>query len=121
VRDQRHPRLNALLNAYRKRHGCKLIQRKNETRQLVEALLANEAVGMTMDQGGKSGEPVKFFGITGGVIFLLGFVLGLRLLYFFFTQKGIVGHVPSLILGMLLMSVGVQVITFGFLADMVKK
>lgn len=65
-------------------------------------------------------EPVRFFGITGGIIFLAGFALGLRLLYFFFTT-GIVGHTPSLILSVLLMSVGVQIITFGFLADMVKK
>ncbi len=65
-------------------------------------------------------EPIKFFGLTGGAIFTIGFIFGLRLLYFYFTT-GIVGHTPSLILGMLLMSVGVQVITFGFLADMIKK
>ncbi len=65
-------------------------------------------------------EPVRFFGITGGIIFLAGFALGLRLVYFFLTT-GVVGHTPSLILSMLLMSVGVQIITFGFLADMVRK
>ena len=65
-------------------------------------------------------EPIRFFGTVGGVIFLAGFALGLRLLYFYFTI-GIVGHVPSIILSMLLMSVGVQIITFGFLADMIKK
>jgi glycosyltransferase involved in cell wall biosynthesis len=65
-------------------------------------------------------EPVRFFGIVGGTIFTLGFLLGLRLLYFYFTT-GIVGHIPSLILCMLLLSSGLQVITFGFLADMVKK
>ncbi len=65
-------------------------------------------------------EPIRFFGLTGGVIFTAGFALGLRLLYFYFTT-GIVGHTPSLILSVLLMSVGVQVITFGFLADMIKK
>ncbi|MBI2144022.1 glycosyltransferase family 2 protein [Candidatus Woesearchaeota archaeon] len=65
-------------------------------------------------------EPLKFFGMAGGLMFIAGFALGLRLLYFYFTT-GIVGHIPSLILSMLLMSVGVQVITFGFLADMIKK
>lgn len=65
-------------------------------------------------------EPLRFFGVTGGVIFAVGFILGLRLLYFYLTT-GIVGHIPSLILSMLLMSVGVQIITFGFLADMIKK
>ena len=65
-------------------------------------------------------EPLKFFGLVGGLIFLAGLAIGLRLLYFYFTT-GIIGHVPSLILSMLLTSVGVQIITFGFLADMIKK
>ncbi len=65
-------------------------------------------------------EPLRFFGLVGGLIFTIGFAFGLRLLYFYLTT-GIIGHVPSLILSMLLMSVGVQVITFGFLADMIKK
>ena len=65
-------------------------------------------------------EPLRFFGVIGGLLFAVGFAFGLRLLYFYFTT-GIVGHVPSIILSMLLMSVGVQIITFGFLADMIKK
>ena len=65
-------------------------------------------------------EPIRLFGVTGGILFLGGVALGLRLLYFYLTT-GVVGHTPSLILSMLLMSVGVQIITFGFLADMIKK
>ncbi|HIG98706.1 TPA: glycosyltransferase family 2 protein [Candidatus Woesearchaeota archaeon] len=65
-------------------------------------------------------EPLKFFGLTGAAMFAAGFILGLRLLYFYFTT-GIVGHIPSIILSVLLMSIGVQVITFGFLADMMKR
>jgi len=63
VRDQkRYRRVEGLLNLYRQEKGCKLIQRKNQTRQLIEALKNNEAVGMTLDQGGKTGTLVKFFG-----------------------------------------------------------
>lgn len=62
VRGQRYPRLNSLLNLYRKQKGCKLIQREDQTRQLIKALRNNEAIGMTVDQGGKAGIPVKFFG-----------------------------------------------------------
>ena len=65
-------------------------------------------------------DPIRLFGLTGGFLFAVGLAFGIRLLYFYFTG-GIVGHVPSLILSMLLMSVGVQIITFGFLADMIKK
>ena len=62
VRDQRHGRLNELLNLYRSSKGCKIIRRKNQTRYLIEALKKNEAIGMTIDQGGKTGMSVKFFG-----------------------------------------------------------
>lgn len=62
VRDQRHPRLNELLNKYRRHWGCKIIQRENQTRDLIKALKRNESVGMTIDQGGKTGTKVAFFG-----------------------------------------------------------
>jgi glycosyltransferase involved in cell wall biosynthesis len=65
-------------------------------------------------------EPLKFFGLTGMLIFLVGFGIGLELVYIFW-KTGIVGKTPSVILSMLLMSVGVQIIMFGFLADMIKK
>ncbi len=49
VRDQRHPRLNRLLNSYRRKKGCRIIERKNGIRQLVEAICSNEGIGMTVD------------------------------------------------------------------------
>jgi lauroyl/myristoyl acyltransferase len=62
VGDQRHPRLNKLLNSYRLQKGCRIIQRQQETRELITALKNNEAIGMTADQGGKDGILVSFFG-----------------------------------------------------------
>lgn len=62
VRDQGFPRLNALLNAYRVKQGVKIIHKEAGARQLIEALRNNQAVGMTVDQGGKNGQIVKFFG-----------------------------------------------------------
>ncbi|MFH1441202.1 MAG: ELM1/GtrOC1 family putative glycosyltransferase [Candidatus Omnitrophota bacterium] len=83
VRDQKFPRLNALLNSYRVQKGCKIIQRQSSLpnglaanplgseqrqnefygiRKLIESLKNNEAIGMTADQGGKSGVLVDFFG-----------------------------------------------------------
>jgi KDO2-lipid IV(A) lauroyltransferase len=61
IRDQKYPRLNNLLNFYRMQKGCKVIQRDNEIRQLIQILKNNEAIGMTADQGGKTGINVKFF------------------------------------------------------------
>ena len=62
-------------------------------------------------------EPLKFFGIIGSIIFLIGFVTGLYLLYLHFTS-GIVGHFALIMLDVLILSIGFQVIIFGFLADM---
>lgn len=61
VREQRHPRLDKLLNVYRFQKGCKIIPRQNGIRHLIQALKDNQAIGMTVDQGGKRGLSVKFF------------------------------------------------------------
>jgi glycosyltransferase involved in cell wall biosynthesis len=64
--------------------------------------------------------PLQFFGRVGTLFFTFGFVTGLWLLYRFFTL-GFVGRAPSQILSVLLMLTGIQIIFFGFLADMLKK
>ncbi len=65
-------------------------------------------------------EPLKFFGYIGGILFAIGFILGLFVLYTFFTE-GIVGGIPRVVLSASFMLAGIQVILFGFLADMLKK
>jgi Kdo2-lipid IVA lauroyltransferase/acyltransferase len=62
VRDQGFPRLNALLNRYRLKQGAKIINKSTGIRQLIEVLKNNQAIGMTVDQGGKNGHLVNFFG-----------------------------------------------------------
>ncbi len=63
VREQgRYSRVVGLLNTYREQKGCKLIYRQNQTRRLIEALKNNESIGMSLDQGGKAGVRVSFFG-----------------------------------------------------------
>lgn len=62
VREQRYPHLNQLLNLYRTKKGCKIIQRDNGLKQLIQALKNNQAIGMNVDQGGRSGIRVDFFG-----------------------------------------------------------
>ncbi|MBI2047144.1 hypothetical protein HYT26_03210 [Candidatus Pacearchaeota archaeon] len=65
-------------------------------------------------------EPLKFFGIIGSLIFSVGFVIGLYLVYLHFTT-GIVGHLPLMMLDVLILSIGLQIIIFGFIADMNRK
>ena len=63
--------------------------------------------------------PLKFFGLIGLSLFGLGLLLGLWLAFLHFSS-GIEGHIALLILTMILIVTGLQIILFGFLADMKK-
>lgn len=65
-------------------------------------------------------EPLKFFGIIGAFIFGLGLLIGLYLIYLHFTT-GIIGHFALIMLDILILSIGLQIIIFGFIADMSRK
>jgi len=65
-------------------------------------------------------EPLKFFGLIGIFIMSIGTVIGLYLVYLHFTS-GIVGHFPLIMLCVLVLSVGLQILLFGFMADMERK
>ena len=65
-------------------------------------------------------EPLKFFGLTGTSIFSIGLLIGIYLVYLHLTS-GIVGHFALMMLDILILSIGLQIIIFGFLADMNRK
>ena len=65
-------------------------------------------------------EPLKFFGTIGGILLSIGTTIGLWII-FIWLRTGAVGALPRVILSMLLISLGIQIIIFGFLADMIKK
>ena len=62
--------------------------------------------------------PLKVFLYLGGLAFLLGFALGARYLYFYFSA-GASGHLQSLILAAILMIVGFQIMVIGLVADLI--
>ena len=66
-------------------------------------------------------EPLKFFGLMGSLIFSLGVMLGLYLVYIQFFGEGVNRHFGLMMLDVLILSIGFQVIVFGFLSDMLKK
>ncbi len=66
-------------------------------------------------------EPLKFFGIAGGLVFSIGFALGLYLSYVQIFGEGVNRHLGLMMLDILVLSIGLQVIIFGFIADMIKK
>jgi len=62
--------------------------------------------------------PLTVFLFMGGLTFLLGFALGTRYLYFYFSA-GASGHLQSLILAAILLIVGFQIMVIGLVADLI--
>lgn len=65
-------------------------------------------------------EPLKFFSYAGFMFLIPGFIIGFWL-FLRWIIVGSVGRLPSTILASLLIIVGLQIIIFGFLADMNRK
>ena len=62
-------------------------------------------------------KPLAFFGKLGFVFLTAGLLLGLYVTYYFF-QYGETGGIPRVVLSAMLILTGIQIILFGFLADM---
>ena len=65
-------------------------------------------------------EPLKFFSIFGLIFILLGILIGIWIIYSLITT-GTVGGLPRVMLCVLFISLGMQIILFGFLADILRK
>ncbi len=61
--------------------------------------------------------PFRFFMSIGFLLFSVGFLIGVRFLYYF-SIGGSAGHIQSLILASILLGVGFQTILVAFLADL---
>ena len=61
-------------------------------------------------------KPLKVFLTLSLISFMIGFMIGLRYLYFVFLGQG-AGHVQSLILAAILIIISFQLAVFGMLAD----
>ncbi|HUP64964.1 MAG TPA: glycosyltransferase family 2 protein [Thermoanaerobaculia bacterium] len=62
--------------------------------------------------------PLKTFVALGSILFLAGFALGVRYLYYFFAERA-GGHVQSLILAAILLIIGFQTALIGLIADLI--
>ena len=62
--------------------------------------------------------PMRVFFTLGGTLFVIGFLIGCRFLYYYLTGAG-AGRVQSLLLAVLLMVVGFQTGLTGLLADLI--
>jgi len=63
-------------------------------------------------------EPLKIFLYLGGIIFVLGAIISLRFLYFYFVGNG-AGHIQSLILAAVFYIIGFQIMVIGLVADLI--
>ena len=63
-------------------------------------------------------QPFRFFAIPGMILFILGFLIGLRFIYFYLTDGGS-GHIQSLILASLLMGMGFFLLIIGLVTDLI--
>jgi glycosyltransferase involved in cell wall biosynthesis len=61
--------------------------------------------------------PFRFFGAIGGLLFSVGFLIGIRFLWHYFQGNG-EGHIQSLILSSVLLGMGFQAVLVAFLADL---
>ncbi|MFQ5500508.1 MAG: glycosyltransferase family 2 protein [Candidatus Zixiibacteriota bacterium] len=61
--------------------------------------------------------PFRFFMAIGLILFLAGFLLGLRFLYFYIGGEG-GGHIQSVILSAILLGMGFQTMLVAFIADL---
>lgn len=62
--------------------------------------------------------PLQVFTVIGAIFLLGGMAIGLRFLYYYFTDGGS-GHIQSLILAMMLIIIGVQTVLLGLQADVI--
>lgn len=63
--------------------------------------------------------PMHIFGGTGAVIFILGFIINLYLLFYKIFTGALIGNRPLLTLGVLCMILGVQSFSLGLLGEMI--
>ena len=61
------PQLDMMLNEYRTIAGAHVIKAGVATKEIIRAMQANEVVSLVLDQGGKTGLAVPFFGKTASM------------------------------------------------------
>ena len=61
--------------------------------------------------------PFRFFGTIGAMLFTVGFLIGLRFLWYYLQGNG-GGHIQSLILASVLLGMGFQTLLVAFVADL---
>lgn len=94
-------------------------KREGKSRLIAGILSYAKYAGLNIIKSYRDYRPLKVFTAIGVTIILIGLIVGARVLMDFFTT-GRVAHLPSAVLTTVLIVVGLLVIIFGLLADMLK-
>lgn len=94
---------------------CEFRKREGKSRLISSLYGYAKRAGLTIIRTYIHYKPFKALLITSILPLTIGFLLGLRYLYFFFT--GDKGHVQSLILAAILLIIGFQIIVLALIAD----
>ena len=79
-----------------------------------------QRAGVTIARGYRDFQPLDtFFGI-GSLFILVGLLFGIRVIYGYFQTGAVTGYLPSAVLTVLLILIGVSTVTLGFIADILK-
>ncbi len=101
-------RIKEVPTHFRKRHG--------KSRLISSPLNYAVRAGVNLVRVYRDFAPLKFFGFIGLFLFFIGLIFGAYLTFLHFTG-GIFGHLALIILTALLILIGIQIVLFGFLAD----
>ena len=98
---------------FRKRRG-------GESRLISNIFGYAKRAGVTIAKTYRDYQPLKTFSYLGFLFIVAGLTIGSRVLIYYFNTGTVTGHLPSALLTVLLLIVGIQTLVLGLLADMLK-
>ena len=78
------------------------------------------SAGKTIARSYRDYHPFKVFTAIGSIIIIFGFLFGFRVLIHFIKTGMVTPYLPTAVLSTVLVIVGLLIIVFGLLADMLK-
>jgi glycosyltransferase involved in cell wall biosynthesis len=98
---------------FRKRRG-------GESRLISNIFGYAKRAGATIAKTYRDYQPLKTFSYMGFLFIVAGLTIGARVLIYYCNTGVVTGHMPSALLTVLLLIVGIQTLVLGLLADMLK-
>ena len=99
---------------------CNFRKRREGSSRLITGMFGYaRKAGLTIIRTYRDYKPLRTFMFIGGIIFFIGILMGLRVLYHFFLTGAVTPYLPSALLSGVLLIIGFQVMILGLIAEMV--